>query len=57
VIDVIPYSGRIICGDNPFLYARKVDTLNIEMDENGKENPTWKERPLPNMNGLKMNAK
>ena len=42
------YSGeRIHCGHNPYLYARLVDDLCVNIDENGEESITWKDRPIP----------
>jgi hypothetical protein len=45
-IDGIKYGGRITCGHNPWLHARKVDSLK-EDKETGKL--TWRERPIPEM--------
>ncbi len=44
LINNIPHGDRIICGHNPFLYARKVTNLQIKIDP--KENIEilkWKE--------------
>ncbi len=38
-------NGRIHCGHNPFLYARIVSDLTIEIDSDGKELITWMEPP------------
>jgi len=45
----VPWTARIICGHNPFLYARLVDDLRVEIDKSGKETLNWKERPRPNV--------
>ena len=46
------FEGRITCGHNPFLYARLVDDLRVEVDENGEEKLKWKERTrLPRRRG------
>jgi hypothetical protein len=44
----IPYQGRIHCGDNPWLHARKVDNLVVVRGDNWIERVTWDELPLPN---------
>src|SRR5271157_2366165 len=41
----VPWTVAIECGDNPFLLARLVDDFTVESDKDGKETPTWKERP------------
>ena len=46
-IEGIPYGGMITCGHNPFLYARKVDSLSVEVGEDGERELTWQERHLP----------
>jgi hypothetical protein len=40
------YNWRVHCGDNPHLWARLVDDLHVEIDENGNEKLAWKERPI-----------
>lgn len=39
-------NGRIHCGHNPFLFARIVSDLRIEISSDGKESITWKEPPI-----------
>ncbi len=39
--------NRITCGYQPCLYARLVDDLHVQVDENGEETLNWKERPTP----------
>jgi hypothetical protein len=34
---------EVYCGHNPYLYARLVDDLKVELDSNGKEMLIWKE--------------
>jgi hypothetical protein len=46
-IEGIPWEGRILCGHNPFLDARLVDELILNVDENGKEILSWIERKKP----------
>jgi hypothetical protein len=46
----VPWEGEIICGHNPYLRARLVDDLSIEVLAEDKEKATWKERPKPNTN-------
>jgi hypothetical protein len=46
-INGAPWEARIYCGHNPHLYARLVDNLRVEIDENGEEKLNWKERPIP----------
>ena len=43
----IQWEGEILCGHNPYLRARKVDDLTVELDADGRETPTWKDRPRP----------
>ena len=42
IINGVPHGERLICGHNPWIYARKVENLNIELDGN-VEIITWKE--------------
>ena len=45
-IDRVPFHGRITCGHNPFLLARKVDNLHVfSSDEYSAVQ--WQERPKP----------
>ena len=53
----VQWEGEIICGHNPFLRARLVDDLNIEVESEGKEKPTWKERPKPDLSWIRSNVK
>lgn len=46
-IESIDYLDVIYCGHNPYLHARRVDDLRVEIDRNGKESMSWKERPKP----------
>jgi hypothetical protein len=43
----IVWRGRINCGDNPCLFARKVDNLRIEVSKDGETHPVWTEREPP----------
>ena len=49
-VNGVPWSGRMYCGRNPYLYARIVDDLHVKIDENGEETLIWKERPRPKRN-------
>jgi hypothetical protein len=47
-IDGVPWQGRIICGHNPHLLARSVDSLIVSTDADGNEVATWTDRfPMP----------
>ena len=43
----VPWLGRIHCGHNPYLYARLVDNLCVNVNNEGEEELTWKERYAP----------
>lgn len=43
------YWERIHCGDNPHLYARKVENIRSVLDEDGEERLEWDEIPLPDL--------
>ncbi|HYP20355.1 MAG TPA: hypothetical protein VEY08_09790 [Chloroflexia bacterium] len=43
----IPFEGKITCGHNPYLDARKVANLTVTTDELGNEHLSWDELPLP----------
>ncbi len=45
----IDYLGEVYCGHKPYLHARRVDDLKVEMNSNGEEKISWKERPKPNI--------
>jgi hypothetical protein len=42
-----PYTGQIVCGHNPFLYARLVDNLRVADTENPDTGLAWDERIAP----------
>jgi len=42
-------NGRIHCGHNPFLYARVVSDLRIDITDDGIETISWKEPPVYNI--------
>lgn len=44
----VPWTERIFCGHNPYLYGRHVDGLRIHVNENDEETLIWSERPKPN---------
>ena len=33
MINLVPHGDRVSCGDNPFLYARKVSNLSVVVDK------------------------
>ncbi len=39
----VRHQGKIHCGHNPWLYARLVDDLRVEMDAAGNDVPKWTE--------------
>lgn len=46
VINGVPHGERIICGNNPWLYARKVSDLNVHSDPGSDiETISWMEPP------------
>jgi hypothetical protein len=47
VINGVPHGDRVICGHNPWLYARKVSCVKVTK-EPGSDNEeiTWKEPPI-----------
>lgn len=45
------WDGRIFCGHNPWLYARRVDNLIASSDVLGAE-VTWSERPTPDWKAI-----
>ncbi len=38
-------NGKILCGHNPFLYARRVSDLEIKIGSDGRESISWMEPP------------
>jgi hypothetical protein len=40
-----PWEGEVLCGNDPYLRARRVDDLIVKRDADGREVTTWKERP------------
>lgn len=47
VINGVPHGDRIICGHNPWLYARKVSCVKVTKEPgNDNEEITWKETPI-----------
>jgi hypothetical protein len=43
----VPFAGQIVCGHNPFLYARLVDNLRLRDSTNPNAGLIWDERPHP----------
>ena len=48
----VPWSGEIICGANPWLWARKVDIVKVENRGREEERLLWSELPKPNLERL-----
>jgi hypothetical protein len=46
-LDGVQWGGRITCGHNPHLVARKVKTLRIVRGVQGVERLEWEELPIP----------
>lgn len=47
IINGIPHGDRIRCGHNPWIYARKVSKLTIEINKGkGTEIISWQEPPV-----------
>ena len=44
---IVPWTGRINCGHNPFLYGRLVQNIRVEVDSDGNERLEWDEIPPP----------
>jgi hypothetical protein len=44
--------NRIHCGHNPFLYARVVDDLSTEINQEGNEELTWTEPGPPRVRNV-----
>jgi hypothetical protein len=40
-----PWAGEVYTWGDPYLMARIVDDLKVDMDVDGRETTTWKERP------------
>jgi hypothetical protein len=47
-LERVPWEGQIICGHNPYLYARRIDDCRV-VGEGVEETLTWKEIPKPNV--------
>ncbi len=45
----VPYSGQLVCGHNPYLYARPVSALRVGHGTyaDGSRRLTWQDRPRP----------
>jgi hypothetical protein len=43
-IQGVQWSGEVICGDNPYLWARYVYNLRVETNANYEPNLFWEER-------------
>ena len=45
----VTWAEQITCGHNPFIFARLVDDLKFETDQEGNEVLKWDERPPPKL--------
>ena len=43
-LGTVQWANQIICGHNPYIFARKVDDLRVEGDDTGQGKPVWNER-------------
>ena len=48
----IKWTGQITCGDNPWLFARKVDNLLVVGDTDDEDSVVWDEIPKPDFDKL-----
>ena len=48
-INGVLWEGQITCGHNPFLFARLVKNIRVEVDSDGEEQLHWDEIPKPNL--------
>jgi hypothetical protein len=48
-INGVPWEGRIHCGHNPFLFARFVTNLRVELNADQREHLRWEEIPRPKL--------
>lgn len=46
-VDGVPWHDRLECGHNPWLEARRVKDLRVEVDARGRDVPKWDERTRP----------
>ncbi|WP_158751142.1 hypothetical protein [Acidobacterium sp. S8] len=44
MIEGVRWTGQIICGHNPWLLARLVDNLIVNIDADGNEAASWTDR-------------
>lgn len=47
-VNGLPWQGQVTCGHNPWLFARLVENLRVEVDEQGEEQLVWGEVAKPN---------
>lgn len=46
------HRGKIVCGHNPHLFARKVNNFRFERGDDGEGRTSWDEVPLPRRSKL-----
>jgi hypothetical protein len=60
VVGGVRHSDMLVCGAHPWLYARKVSELQVEMNTEGFETVSWREpntwRMKPDESGLEVNS-
>jgi hypothetical protein len=42
--EFVGWEGQIVCGSNPFLYARRVEDVRVEVGEDGEGDLQWSEQ-------------
>lgn len=52
-INGVPWNGRIVCGNDPFLVAEIVDDFVVIKNESGLDTATWRTRKKPNSARIK----
>lgn len=50
ILDEIPWWGKMSCGNNPYLYARKVKNLRLKINGDENEYLEWQEIEKPKLN-------
>ena len=51
-VNGVPWQGQIICGHNPWLFARLVDNLAATDESDDEETIVWAERPNPDFDKI-----
>ena len=48
-ISGVPWGGEVMCGHNPWLYARSVKNFRVKVRDDGTQQCLWEEVPRPNL--------